>query len=54
MPKTQHLNSLTSNRIYALDAQVLYKHHSVKNTTAIIQQDKVQSKLKIPNHILNA
>lgn len=36
MPRTEHLSNLNANRIYALDAQLLYKHETPKMTTAII------------------
>ena len=36
MPRTEHLSNITPNRIYALDAQVLYKHTTERVTTAII------------------
>lgn len=49
MPRTEHLNNINTNRIYALDAQLLYKHSTPRMTTAIIEQDNVQSKIKIPN-----
>lgn len=52
MPRTQHLNNINPNRIYALDAQLLYMHSTPRMTTAIIEQDNTQSKIKIPHRLM--
>lgn len=53
MPRTEHLANLNPNRVYALDAQVRYIHHTPNMTTAVIEDDNVQSKIKIPNSLNN-
>lgn len=53
MPRTEHLSNIAPNRIYALDAQVLYKHSAGRTTTAIIEQENSQAKIKIPNSLMN-
>ena len=53
MPRTEHLNNITPNRIYALDAQVLYKHNTGRTTTAIVRQENSQAKMKIPTALMN-
>ena len=53
MPRTEHLANLSPNHIYALDAQVRYLHHTPNVTTAIIEDDNVQSKIKIPKSLNN-
>lgn len=53
MPRTEHLANLNPNHIYAVDAQVRYIHHTPNMTTAVIEDDHVQSKIKIPNSLNN-
>lgn len=48
MPRTEHLSHLNPNKIYAIDAQVLYTHETPTKTTAIIQQEDSQGMIKIP------
>jgi hypothetical protein len=48
MPRTEHLANIHPNRIYALNAQVRYVHHTPTTTTAIIEDEGVQSKITIP------
>lgn len=49
MPRTEHLSNIQPNKIYALDATVLFKHNTGRTTTAIIQQENSQAKIKIPS-----
>lgn len=44
---------MSANRIYALNAKVKYTHHGPNITTAIIEDDDVQSKIKIPHSLNN-
>lgn len=53
MPRTEHLANLNANHIYALDARVQYVHHTPTMTTAIIEDEGVQSKIKIPQSLNN-
>lgn len=53
MPRTEQLSNVNPNRIYALNAQVKYIHHGPNMSTAIIEDDNVQSKIKIPNSLNN-
>ena len=53
MPRTEHLSNIAPNRIYALDAQVLYTHSTGRTTTAIVGQENSQAKMKIPNALMN-
>lgn len=53
MPRTEHLSNVNPNHIYALNAQVKYTHHGPNMTTAVIQDENVQSKIKIPHSLNN-
>lgn len=53
MPRTEHLSSIQSNHIYALNAHLKYAHHGPNMTTAIIEDESVQSRIKIPNSLNN-
>lgn len=52
MPRTVHLGDINPNRIYAIDAQLLYMHETPRMTTAIIEQENVQSRIKIPRRMM--
>lgn len=45
MPRTEHLNSVASNRIYALDAQVLYMHSPPPSSSKTTLKPKSKSPL---------
>jgi hypothetical protein len=53
MPRTERLSNVQSNHIYAVNAQVKYTHHGPNMTTAIIEDDNIQSKIKIPHSLNN-
>lgn len=53
MPRTEHLANFSPNHIYALNAQVRYVHHAPSMTTAVIEDEGVQSKIKIPQSLNN-
>ncbi len=47
MPRVEHISNMNANHIYALNAKVMYTHHGPRMTTAIIEDEDVQSKIKI-------
>lgn len=49
MPRREALINLTPNRYYEIEATLKYKHQTANYTTAIIEQDNTQSKIKIPS-----
>lgn len=53
MPRTEHLANVSPNHIYSLNAQVKYAHHGLHMTTAIIEDQDTQSKIKIPHSLNN-
>lgn len=53
MPRTELLSNVSPNHIYSLNAQVKYTHHGANMTTAIIEDENTQSKIKIPHSLNN-
>jgi len=53
MPRVEHISNMNANHIYALNAKVMYTHHGPRMTTAIIEDEDVQSKIKIPHSLNN-
>lgn len=53
MPRTEHLSNVNANHIYSLNAQVKYMHHTANMTTAIIEDENIQSKIRIPQSLNN-
>jgi hypothetical protein len=48
MPRQESLSAITPNRYYRLQATLKFKHQTEYFTTAIIEEDSVQRKIKLP------
>ena len=49
MPRQENLAAITPNRYYSLEATVKYVHETDGCTTAIIEQENTQRKIKSPH-----
>lgn len=53
MPRTEQLSQISQNKVYAIDAQVKFIHHKENASTAIVEDNGVQGRIRIPQSFGN-